>query len=233
MGDQGELIPRQGWPVRIANLTMKLAEGSSVKQDTGRMLTWPQVICRGLWPTQQFHWGGVGLVWGRKAPTLAAAFVFDVDRKGKTSGGWPFSGMAGTWRNIAAFQVFYCCIGGMSRENIPRYRSRTLRALESGEWREELSVWLGLYLCGVFSGVLCFCLFVFLRMQLDEFLVVPLRMWIRKPRWYVWTPGEKLKERTENNWKASGGNKNVVSRCLFCIHRDPLSSVYYASMWIH
>lgn len=36
-------------------------------------------------------WGGVGLVWSRKQPALAAAFIFDVDRKGKTSDGWLFS----------------------------------------------------------------------------------------------------------------------------------------------
>lgn len=56
---------------------------------------------------------------------------------------WLFSGMVGRLKDTAAFQVFYSCAVGMSRENIPWCRSRNLRALGSGERREELLVCVG------------------------------------------------------------------------------------------
>lgn len=53
---------------------------------------------------------------GQKATCSDSCLHFDVDRKGKASGGWQFSSMVGSWRSIAAFQVFYSYIVGMSRE---------------------------------------------------------------------------------------------------------------------
>lgn len=82
-----------------------------------------------------------------------------------------FSGMAGSWRDTAAFQVFYSCAVGTSRENIPWCRSRNLTALGSSECREELFVCLGGFVC----FLVCFS-FQELRMQVDELLVVPLRI---------------------------------------------------------
>lgn len=116
------------------------------------------------------------LVWGRKPPALTASFILMLIQGERLLVGGCLVVWLATGGALLLFQVFYSCIVGMSRENTPRCRSRTLTALESGEWREELFVWLGCF----------FLLFFFLlRMQVDELLVVPLRIWIRKPRWCV------------------------------------------------